>query len=151
MKTGCGIYYSSSRKKLWKKGETSGNTQKLLKVYADCDRDSLIFVVQQKNGACHTGKYSCFSEESFNLEDLERKVSGRLAFPTANSYTVKVASQDGLLSEKIMEEASEVVESKERSNLKQEIADLTYFLTIKLAKNGLKWKDVFKALAARSK
>jgi phosphoribosyl-AMP cyclohydrolase len=53
-------YWSRSRKKLWMKGETSGHTQKIRKVLTDCDYDTLLYVVEQKGPACHTGEYTCF-------------------------------------------------------------------------------------------
>ncbi|WP_456342677.1 phosphoribosyl-AMP cyclohydrolase [Thermovibrio sp.] len=60
LKTGFAHYYSRSRRKLWKKGETSGNTQKVKRVLVDCDGDTLLYIVEQKGVACHTGEYSCF-------------------------------------------------------------------------------------------
>ena len=60
LSTGYAHYWSRSRKKLWMKGETSGNTQKIQKVMTDCDYDTLLYVVNQKGPACHTGKYTCF-------------------------------------------------------------------------------------------
>jgi phosphoribosyl-AMP cyclohydrolase len=56
-------YWSRSRKKLWKKGESSGHTQKILRWFIDCDRDTLLFEVEQHGGACHTGFSSCFFTE----------------------------------------------------------------------------------------
>ena len=58
--TGYAHYWSRSRKKLWMKGETSGHTQKIKKVVTDCDYDTLLYVVEQKGPACHTGEYTCF-------------------------------------------------------------------------------------------
>jgi phosphoribosyl-AMP cyclohydrolase len=60
LSTGYAHYYSRSRKKIWKKGSSSGHTQKITEIRVDCDQDSLIYKVNQKGGACHTGYYSCF-------------------------------------------------------------------------------------------
>ncbi len=58
--TGFAHYYSRSRKKLWKKGEESGHFQKVLRIFADCDEDCLLYEVEQTGAACHTGYASCF-------------------------------------------------------------------------------------------
>ena len=60
LKTGFAHYWSRSRKKIWKKGETSGNLQKVIEVKYDCDNDSLLYIVEQIGNACHTGNFSCF-------------------------------------------------------------------------------------------
>ena len=61
---GSAVYWSRSRGKLWKKGEQSGNTQRIVGVYLDCDNDSLLYEVEQKGGiACHTGRESCFYQK----------------------------------------------------------------------------------------
>ena len=60
LSTGYAHYWSRSRKKLWMKGETSGHTQKIKQVTTDCDYDTLLYVVEQKGPACHTGEYTCF-------------------------------------------------------------------------------------------
>jgi phosphoribosyl-AMP cyclohydrolase len=63
MTTGYAHYFSRSRNKLWKKGETSNNTQEIKKIYLDCDGDCLLYLVEQKGAACHTGERSCFFNE----------------------------------------------------------------------------------------
>ena len=60
MNTGFAHYYSRSRNNLWKKGETSGNIQRVIKIFIDCDGDSLLYIVDQTGFACHTGNKSCF-------------------------------------------------------------------------------------------
>ena len=61
--TGAMNYWSRSRQKFWMKGETSGHTQKVVRWFADCDSDTLLFEVEQTGGACHTGYESCFFQE----------------------------------------------------------------------------------------
>jgi phosphoribosyl-AMP cyclohydrolase len=63
LKTGRGTYWSRSRNELWVKGETSGHIQKIQRVVADCDYDTLLYVVEQTGPACHTGDYTCFHNE----------------------------------------------------------------------------------------
>ena len=58
--TGYAHYWSRSRKKLWMKGETSGNVQEVVEVRIDCDGDTMLYIVRQNGVACHTGNYSCF-------------------------------------------------------------------------------------------
>lgn len=71
LETGKMHYYSRSRKKLWLKGESSGNFQTVKEFYIDCDNDALLFKVDQKGGACHMGYYSCFFRK---FEDGDFKI-----------------------------------------------------------------------------
>jgi phosphoribosyl-AMP cyclohydrolase len=60
IKTGLAHYWSRSRGKIWLKGETSGNYQKIIEVRVDCDNDAIIYIVKPLGPACHTGSFSCF-------------------------------------------------------------------------------------------
>lgn len=66
LKTGIAHYWSRSRASIWKKGETSGNIQKIKKIDKDCDSDTLLYVVEQVGVACHKGTWSCFESVSIN-------------------------------------------------------------------------------------
>lgn len=59
------VFYSRSRKELWHKGETSGNTQRIVSMHLDCDLDTLLLLVDPEGPACHTGEVSCFFEELY--------------------------------------------------------------------------------------
>jgi phosphoribosyl-AMP cyclohydrolase len=79
METGNAHYWSTSRKKIWLKGESSGHTQNVKEVLVDCDEDAVLLKVEQNGAACHKGYYSCFfrelsSKERFNLKILQNKV-----------------------------------------------------------------------------
>ena len=64
VKDGHAVYWSRSRRSLWRKGEKSGNTQKLVDIFLDCDNDALCYLVEQAGGiACHTGRKSCFFQK----------------------------------------------------------------------------------------
>ena len=96
--TGYAHYYSRSRQKLWKKGEESGNTQKIAAISFDCDFDCVLLKVHQLGPACHTGEYSCFHHEilknevpgfesSSIMEELYAIVCDRKANPKEGAYT----------------------------------------------------------------
>ncbi len=83
LSTGYAHYYSRSRKKIWKKGSTSGHTQKILEIRIDCDRDSLVYKIKQKGGACHTGYYSCFFR---TLDENGLHINGKKVFNPQKVY-----------------------------------------------------------------
>lgn len=141
-KEGKSAYYSRSRKRLWTKGETSGNYQEILKVRYDCDRDTLLFIVKQKNVACHEGGYSCFGEKEFSFQELYKVIENRIKNPKTSSYTSKIASNESKVKQKIKEECLEILDYKDKNNLVWEIADLLYFIFILMTKNGIEIKDI---------
>jgi phosphoribosyl-ATP pyrophosphohydrolase/phosphoribosyl-AMP cyclohydrolase len=140
-------YYSRSRGRLWFKGETSGNFQELVRLRADCDADALLATVRQRGVACHFGLETCFGDRPFLLADLQAVIEDRLRRPTARSYSASL--DDDRLAEKIREEAAELNRASSRDEVVWEAADLLYFMTVRLARSGVPFGDVFRELGRR--
>lgn len=115
-------YFSRSRNRIWKKGEQSGNIQVIKEIYLDCDNDTILFLVDQVNVACHTGNYSCFFKKighfSTNKQDnLKEKciidklydvISARKFENSIESYTSSMFSKgENQICKKVIEEAGE--------------------------------------------
>ncbi|MDO8339191.1 MAG: bifunctional phosphoribosyl-AMP cyclohydrolase/phosphoribosyl-ATP diphosphatase HisIE [Candidatus Burarchaeum sp.] len=157
--TGKMWYYSRSRRRLWRKGEESGNTQKLLAVAKDCDCDSLLFTVEQKGPACHTGNKTCFfptnsTPEPFSLAELFSLIEERKKSGDKKSYTRRLLDDKNLLSSKIYEESAELVEAsrkKEKKEVVWEAADLLYHMFVLLASKNVCLGDIERELARRRK
>ena len=150
-KTGKAVYYSRSREKIWTKGETSGNFQELINVKYDCDNDTLLFTIKQKNFACHLGTYSCFGDKKFNLEEIYNVILCRLNNPKKDSYTSKLLKDENIIKAKIKEESEELINYKNRDNLVWEIADLTYFIMALMVKKNIRLDDIKNELWVRRK
>ena len=141
-----GVYQSRSRG-LWRKGETSGATQELVRVAADCDRDTLRFTVRQHGtGFCHTGTRTCFDDPV----DLEARLRERLAEPAPGSLTARLAGDPELLRGKLVEEAQELAEAGSKADAVAEFADLYYFALTRLLKAGGSLEDVRLELERRT-
>ena len=151
LETGKATYYSRSKKALWAKGEISGNYQELVKARFDCDRDALLYTVKQKNFACHTGKYSCFGEKEFSIDEIFGIIMDRVENPGSGSYTSRISRQDDSIKGKIMEEAKELAEYRDKENMVWEAADLVYFIMVLLAKNKVSLNEVRDELWGRKK
>ncbi|WP_349680818.1 bifunctional phosphoribosyl-AMP cyclohydrolase/phosphoribosyl-ATP diphosphatase HisIE [Clostridium sp. UBA6640] len=156
-------YYSRSRKKLWKKGETSGNIQKIKGFYYDCDKDTILILVEQVGVACHTGNYSCFFNEVIKEENesedmlqlLYSTIQDRKNNPKEDSYT-NYLFEKGLdkILKKVGEEASEVIigaKNKDKNELTYEISDLVYHLLVLMINEEVTIKDVKNELKNRKK
>jgi len=147
-----GIYWSRSRQQMWVKGETSGNTQLLLRVDLDCDRDALRFTVRQHGvGFCHLERRACWPEE-FALDDLERTIVTRAAsLPMADSdsRTGKLLRDPALLAAKLREEAAELTKARTRGEVVHETADLLYMALVALVRGGGSLAEVRAELARR--
>lgn len=152
LKTGKSTYFSRSRNELWTKGETSGNVQKLRSAKYDCDRDTLLYMVEQKGNACHTGSYSCFGDKDFVLEELYDLLIERKENLPEKSFTTKLFKDKEFLNSKILEEANEVIDFENgEDDLGWEAADLAYFVMVLIAKHNVTLDDVRNNLASRRK
>jgi phosphoribosyl-ATP pyrophosphohydrolase/phosphoribosyl-AMP cyclohydrolase len=163
LKTGEAHYYSRSRGELWRKGATSGNTQRVIEVRLDCDGDALLYRVKPRGPACHTGERSCFftmlaGDEDENSPDLGRTlarlaetIAGRRHEMPESSYTAKLLERGtGHISQKVGEEAVEVVVAAlEGERLAEEMADLLYHLLVLLEERGVRVEEVAKVLDER--
>ena len=144
-----GIYWSRSRRSIWEKGATSGNTQQLLRVDLDCDRDALRFTVRQHGaGFCHLDRSSCWPA-AFDLGDLERTLTDRIDHPVAESGTTRLLADPSLLAAKLREEAEELAQAESSDDVVRETADLLYMACVALARGGGTLADVRAELARR--
>lgn len=162
-------FWSRSRGKPWRKGETSGHAQHVQAVYADCDADALLVQVHQDGVACHTGQRTCFFSRvraagSANgepgtpaanmLERLERVVAARKANPPAGSYVAGLlAKGEGAVCRKIGEEAAEVITAalggEGDQRVVEEMADLWFHTIVLLGERGIPLRAVVEELARR--
>ncbi|MBU2501068.1 phosphoribosyl-ATP diphosphatase [bacterium] len=148
--TGRGVYHSR-RRGLWVKGQESGNTQELLAMDLDCDRDALRVRVRQRgDGFCHTGSWTCWGPGT-GLQALERTVHARLQDAPAGSYTRRLFEDGDLLTAKLKEEAAELAAAREPAHAAAEAADLIYFTQVALARAGASWADVAGVLDGRAR
>ena len=145
-----GIYWSRSRQALWEKGATSGNTQELVRVDLDCDRDALRFIVRQRGaGFCHLERRSCWPS-GFDLDDLARTLTERAARPEPGSGTAKLLADSALLAAKLREEAEELGRAHERADVIHETADVLYLALVAVVRGGGTLADVVAELSRRS-
>jgi phosphoribosyl-ATP pyrophosphohydrolase/phosphoribosyl-AMP cyclohydrolase/histidinol dehydrogenase len=148
--TGKGIY-RSRKHGLWRKGETSGATQDVVRIRLDCDSDSLEFrVVQHGAGFCHLNRRSCFSEAS-GLSLLEGTLISRLESAPEGSYTKRLFNDANLLQSKIMEEADELCRATTKEEIAFEAADLVYFALTKCVAAGVGVADIEHSLDRKAK
>lgn len=161
MKEGKTCFWSRSRQELWRKGETSGNYQHIVKIQTDCDKDALTVYVQKDGPACHLGTDSCFNDDvyvsdelhSFSLESLMEMLVGRKVEKKEGSYTTYLFEKgiDKIL-KKVGEECTEVIIAAKADDKKEtvyEIADLAYHVMVMMIEMGISLDDVHKELASR--
>ena len=154
-------FYSRSRQELWIKGETSGNYQHVVSVTADCDRDTLLVLVEPEGPACHLGTETCFeypvweNEElkEFSYEMLMKLIEGRKTEKKEGSYTTYLFEKglDKIL-KKVGEESTEVIiaaKDRDKKETLYEIADLAYHVMVLMVEAGISLEDIHRELASR--
>ena len=146
-------FWSRTRSTLWTKGESSGHFLQVIKLRADCDRDTVLATVIPHGGVCHTGSFTCFGSEPEELSSagsLYDVIADRFANPRPGSYTATL--DDKRVREKIEEEAGELCsEAESKDDIIWETADLFYFMNVLMYKEGVTWKDVYDELDKRHK
>ena len=149
------VFFSRSRKRLWKKGETSGNVLKVREILADCDRDTLLVRAEPTGPTCHQGTRSCFGEDvpATLVDDLEAVIAGRLAERPEGSYVTKLAEAGPeRAAQKLGEEGVETAlaaVTRDAEGLADEAADLLFHLLVLLQMRELRLADVLERLADR--
>ena len=151
-------FYSRSKKRLWTKGEESGNFLNVKSIHLDCDKDSLLIYVKPEGPTCHTGTDTCWGEENKNplafLNVLEEIIANRKAIDTDESYVASLFRKGiNKIAQKVGEEAIEtVIEAKDSDDqlFLNESADLLFHYLILLQAKGYKINDVIQILADRN-
>lgn len=151
--------WSRSRSELWHKGATSGNTQKVVALRLDCDRDALLAIVTPAGPACHTGERSCFFNTVTKgevpheaLPQVERVLAQRAADQPADSYSVQLLGDQAFAARKVLEEAEEVgraVLEESDDRVDEEAADLLFHLTALLHSRGHSLAEAQRVLLQR--
>ncbi len=163
-------YFSRSKQRIWKKGESSGHTQEIRSFYIDCDNDTLLIKVVQHGVACHTGRRSCFftelesgeiqsqaevsSEALYGVIDtLYHTIQERKNADPESSWTAKLLSKgDNTILKKVVEEAGEfsfAYKDNDEAEMIYEAADLTYHMLVALAAKNISPDRVKQELARR--
>jgi phosphoribosyl-ATP pyrophosphohydrolase/phosphoribosyl-AMP cyclohydrolase len=150
-------FYSRSKSRLWRKGETSGNGLQLREILTDCDRDSLLVRAEPEGPVCHLGTTSCFGEADDEgvqfLSRLAGIVHDRASSGDGTSYTAKLLAEGSVrIAQKVGEEGVEVAlagATGDRDGCIEETADLVYHLTVLMEARGYSWEDVAQRLSAR--
>jgi phosphoribosyl-ATP pyrophosphohydrolase/phosphoribosyl-AMP cyclohydrolase len=154
-------FWSRSRNELWHKGATSGNTQEVVSLSLDCDRDAIVVLVKPAGPACHTGADSCFdvgtqqSELGPLLDQLYELIQSRERERPAGSYTTYLFEEgiDKIL-KKLGEESAETIiaaKNDDDGRLTAEVSDLVYHLLVLLVARGVSLKQIAAELGQRRK
>lgn len=170
LKTGFAHYFSRSKQRIWKKGESSGHTQKIVDILVDCDNDTVLLLVEQEGMACHTGRKSCFFTSVTNdkiisdvevdttaaygvIDTLYHIIEERKNDDPSKSYTAKLlkGKQNSML-KKIVEEAGEftfAIKDDDTEEAIYEAADIAYHVLVALSSKNISPDRVKQELARR--
>ena len=152
------VFWSRSRQEIWRKGETSGNVQRVVSITADCDADALVVEVVKDGPACHTGAESCFFTpvyvspelKQFSWEGLYELIKGRKVNPQQGSYTTYLFEK-GIekILKKVGEETTEVIIGAMKNSREEtvyEIADEAYHIMVLMVEMGIGIEDITREL-----
>lgn len=170
VQTGITHFWSRSREKLWQKGETSGNIQRVKSIRLDCDQDALLVRVEQTRVACHTGRWSCFHQELSDgqwilveekataqkapiFDRIYRVILDRKAHPKEDSYVSSLLKmgKDRIL-KKIGEEAGELIigsKNDQKAEIISEMADLWFHTLVLLGYHRITPQEIYQELDKR--
>jgi phosphoribosyl-ATP pyrophosphohydrolase/phosphoribosyl-AMP cyclohydrolase len=167
-KTGFAHYFSRSRNKIWKKGESSGNTQEVKDILIDCDNDTILLKVKQNGPACHTGRKSCFftklqtgekvldKEQEIEYNFIDKLYHTLLDRKNADKKTSYVSSLyhkgENSILKKVVEEAGEfcfAVKDNEKKDIIYEAADLAFHVLVALAYKNIHPEAILEELKRR--
>ncbi|MDA3860455.1 MAG: bifunctional phosphoribosyl-AMP cyclohydrolase/phosphoribosyl-ATP diphosphatase HisIE [Melioribacteraceae bacterium] len=154
---GKATFFSRSKKRLWTKGESSGNFLIVKDILIDCDQDTILIKAEPIGPTCHTGSNTCFNETIKSNDDflyqLEEIISERKNNPSDNSYTASLFKKGiNKIAQKVGEEATEVVIEAMDNNielLKEETSDLLYHLLVLLAEKNISLNEISDVLRKR--
>jgi len=153
-------FYSRTKKRLWQKGETSGNFLEFISIKKDCDDDSLLIKAIPHGPVCHTNQFTCFGEDEIIdtgslLHRLEEVINDRQQKMPEGSYTSKLFKEGApRIAQKVGEEGVEVAIAAvlgDKKRVAEESADLLYHLLVLLQQQGMKLEEVMKELQQRMK
>lgn len=155
--SGFATFFSRSRRRLWRKGEASGNVLHVQAVTSDCDGDALLVIADPQGPTCHEGTLSCFGDAWLRgpgwLAEVSAIVAERAACGTQSSYTRRLLEGGvELVAQKIGEEGVELAlaaVTRDAAGCAEEAADLIYHLAVLLQVRGMKWEQVIDVLRRR--
>lgn len=146
-------FHSRSRDVVWTKGETSGNTLRVVSLYADCDGDAVLAHVDPAGPTCHTGARSCFDAPP-TLRALADTLTSRRRASPDSSYTARLLTDRNHRLKKLGEEAAELVVAcadDDAVRVREEAADVVYHTLVAAMAAGVELEDVLATLADRGR